>query len=262
MKTILALLLAACGIAQAQINFTFTNLEGRVYSNTTVTSTNAESIVVSWDTGLSRIYFTNLPESVQKRFHYDSANAAAFTAEKEAHNKLLSGNMSKYVADARIRREFNDQKARILSTERQVSAEVFQIVKDGVLVHLLVQGLYQPGTLAMLWQYPSAGLVDGQKLRLKFYSIGTYQYETVNGSSKTILRITASLEKALQMDFYDKHPDWPSGQEQRGLTPEQTQELQRQLKLEARLRGIDYFPITNDAPIDIPPSSAGGRGER
>jgi hypothetical protein len=112
----------------------------------------------------------------------------------------------------------------------------------------------------MIWRYPSAGLVDGRRLNLTTYPMGTYQYETVNGSSKTILRLTTNLTLAIQMDFYDKHPDWPL-QAKPGMTPEQIQELQRQQQLEAQLRGIDYFPITNDAPLDIPTSNQGRRGE-
>lgn len=215
-------------------NWTFTTLQGRTYSNVIVESSDPISVRFRFsDGGESRVFLTNLFPEDRATFHYDKTKADAFADEQAA-------DAARRAADSRIRREFNDQKTRIVNTGRFVSATIFQIVKDGVLVN--VNRGYSASELWMLWQYPSAGLADGQRLTLQTYRIGTYQYDTVNGSSKTILRFTASLETALRLDFYDKHPDWPL-QSKPEMTPEQIQEMQREQKLEAQLRGIDYSPI-------------------
>jgi hypothetical protein len=64
----------------------------------------------------------------------------------------------------------------------------------------------------------------------------------VNGSSKTIMRFTASLNEALQMDFLQTHPAWPW--DKGGTNQEQNTELQREHELEAKLRGMDYSTLS------------------
>lgn len=238
---VLVISLGRSAVAQIQTNlvptnWTFTNLQGYVYSNATLRTATPASITFLWGHGyVGKADFTNLPESVHKMFHYDKAQADAFLAEQAALIKRRA-------IDGRIRREFNDQKARILATEWQISAEVFQVVKDGVLIKILGRVLnVGDNPLAMLWKYPSTGLVDGQSLRLKVYPIGTYQYETVNGSSKTIMQFTADLNQALQMDFLQTHPTWSF--DDVATSKEQTLELQRQHKMEAQLRGMNYSPV-------------------
>ena len=228
---------AGSGTKLVLTNWTFTNLQGRIYSNVTFSTMTPINITVALNPYLyAQIDFTNLPENIREHFHYDPAKAATFVAEQAAVRARIA-------KDARIRREFNDQKSRILATEWRVSAKILQIVKDGVLVN--INAASEP---TMLWQYPSAGLVDGQYLSVTVYPIGTYQYETVMHSSKTIPRLTTDLMLAIRMDFWDKHPHWPLDQVKPGMTPDQIQELQREQKLEAQLRGIDYVSMTNDAP--------------
>lgn len=267
MRIILTLLLASALAAQSATNlvltnWTFTNLQGRIYSNTTLRTATPTNIAVQWEPfGYARVDFTNLPEDIRQKFHYDPTKAAAFIAEQDALKKQQAADTVRRAIDSRIRREFNDEKARIVASPFPLPPNftIFQIVKDGVLFNDPANS----GTLSMLWQYPSAGLVDGQRIvGVRTYPFGTYQYETVMHSSKTIPRLTTNLTLAIQKDFYDKHPDWPLGEVKPGMTPEQIQELQREQKLEAQLRGIDYSPITNDLPLENPPSGYEGRGGR
>jgi hypothetical protein len=143
-------------LAPVPTNWTFTDLQGRVYSNATLRTATPAGITFLWGPGHpGKIDFTNLPEDVRKMFHYDKAKAYAFAADQAADR-------ARSAADARIRGEFNNQKARILATaDRNVgNGDVLQVVKDGVLLN----SRYPFGTLVMLWQYPSAGLTDGQRL--------------------------------------------------------------------------------------------------
>jgi len=55
----------------------FKTNSGKEYKNAIVTQVDADGIVVKTKTGISKLYFTELPEDVQKQYHYNPANAAA-----------------------------------------------------------------------------------------------------------------------------------------------------------------------------------------
>ena len=55
----------------------FKTNNGKEYKNATVTQVEADGIVVRTKTGILKLYFTELPEDAQKRFHYDPQKAAA-----------------------------------------------------------------------------------------------------------------------------------------------------------------------------------------
>ena len=77
-KTTIAIL-AALSLSLALADDFKTN-NGKEYKNATVTQVEADGIVVRTKTGISKLYFTELSEDVQKRYHYDPAKAAAAQA--------------------------------------------------------------------------------------------------------------------------------------------------------------------------------------
>jgi hypothetical protein len=48
-----------------------------------------DGIVVTSNSGISKVYFTELPKEVQERFHYDAAKAAAYSAQQNANLEAL-----------------------------------------------------------------------------------------------------------------------------------------------------------------------------
>ena len=54
----------------------FKTNNGKEYKNAVVTQVDTDGIVVKTKTGISKLYFTELPEDVQKQYHYNPANAA------------------------------------------------------------------------------------------------------------------------------------------------------------------------------------------
>lgn len=50
----------------------FKTIKGKEYKNVTVSRVEADGIVVKTKTGISKIYFVELPKDVQDRFHYAS----------------------------------------------------------------------------------------------------------------------------------------------------------------------------------------------
>ena len=48
----------------------FKMINGKVYKNAAISRVEADGIVVRTKTGISKIYFVELPKDVQERFHY------------------------------------------------------------------------------------------------------------------------------------------------------------------------------------------------
>src|SRR4029077_9157900 len=66
--TILAMLSASLALAED-----FKTIDGKIYKDATISHVEADGIVIKTKTGISKIYFVELPKDVQDRFHYGSA---------------------------------------------------------------------------------------------------------------------------------------------------------------------------------------------
>ncbi len=62
---ILAVLFASLALSED-----FKTTKGRVYKNATVIRIEADGIELKTKTGISKVYFTELPQEVQERFHW------------------------------------------------------------------------------------------------------------------------------------------------------------------------------------------------
>ena len=51
----------------------FKTIDGQIYKDATISHVEADGIVLRTKTGISKIYFVELPKDVQERFHYASA---------------------------------------------------------------------------------------------------------------------------------------------------------------------------------------------
>src|SRR5439155_15858380 len=54
------------------------------YKNATVSRVEPDGIVIRTKSGISKVYFTELPKETQERFGYDAANRDAYAAEQKA----------------------------------------------------------------------------------------------------------------------------------------------------------------------------------
>src|SRR5438094_5660448 len=63
----------------------FKTLNGKEYNDATVTRVEPDGIVVKTKSGVTKVYFAELPKEVQQRFHYDSEKAALYSAEQAAN---------------------------------------------------------------------------------------------------------------------------------------------------------------------------------
>jgi len=57
----------------------FKTTDGKEYKDATVTHVEPCGIVVKTKSGISTLYFTELPKEVQERFHYDAEKCAAYS---------------------------------------------------------------------------------------------------------------------------------------------------------------------------------------
>jgi hypothetical protein len=114
----------------------FKTIDGKEYKNVTVSRVEADGIVIKTKTGLSKIYFVELPKDVQERFHYGSATPtgkavtqridkaestthatpyvsaadrfASFVEKKlDERESILQGKHTPGPAELNVRREFN-----------------------------------------------------------------------------------------------------------------------------------------------------------
>lgn len=71
--------------APAALSEDFHTVNGKEYKDATVTRVEPDGIIVKTNSGVTKIYFTELPKDVQEQFHYDSAKAASYSAEQAAN---------------------------------------------------------------------------------------------------------------------------------------------------------------------------------
>jgi len=69
----------------------FKTVNGKEYKDATVTRVEPDGIVVKTNSGVTKVYFVELPKDVQERFHYDSeeqGDSGATTRSLESRSGL------------------------------------------------------------------------------------------------------------------------------------------------------------------------------
>jgi hypothetical protein len=69
-------ILAALSVSMALAE-DFKTINGKEYKNATITRVEGDGIVIRTKTGISKVYFTELPKEVQQKFHYGQATPMA-----------------------------------------------------------------------------------------------------------------------------------------------------------------------------------------
>ena len=75
---ILAVLSASLGLAED-----FKTIKGKVYKDATINRVEADGIVIKTKTGISKVYFIELPKDVQERFYPSPTKTAAAQRQRE-----------------------------------------------------------------------------------------------------------------------------------------------------------------------------------
>jgi hypothetical protein len=85
MKTVKTLTLLTICVASIALADDFKTINGKEYKNATVSRVEPDGILVKTKSGISKVYFTELPKEVQERFHYNPADVAQFSAAAKSN---------------------------------------------------------------------------------------------------------------------------------------------------------------------------------
>jgi hypothetical protein len=106
--TILASLSASLAVADD-----FKTVDGKEYKDAKVSRVEPDGIVLITKSGISKVYFAELPKEVQERFHYDPQKAAEFTSQtKDKIDALLHQ-----------RAEVSQRRAEEMAEEAQIKSQ-------------------------------------------------------------------------------------------------------------------------------------------
>jgi hypothetical protein len=81
-----AKVLTFCILFVASVGFSedFKTVNGTEYKDATISRIEPDGIVVKTKSGITKVYFAELPKAVQERFRYDPQKATAYVAEQSA----------------------------------------------------------------------------------------------------------------------------------------------------------------------------------
>jgi hypothetical protein len=75
----------------------FKTINGKEYKNVTVSRVEADGIVLRTKTGISKVYFVELPKDVQERFHYGSATPTGKAVTQRIDEALSTKHATPFV---------------------------------------------------------------------------------------------------------------------------------------------------------------------
>ena len=87
MKAVFFLILCFTPLAVAD---DFKLVNGKEYKNVTVTRVEPDGIVVKTKSGISKVYFVELPKDVQEHFHYNAAIASAYSVQQAVNQSTTA----------------------------------------------------------------------------------------------------------------------------------------------------------------------------
>lgn len=103
----------------------FKTVNGKEYKDATVTRVDPDGVVVKTKSGITKVYFIELPKEVQERFHYDSEKAASYSAEQAAN---YTG-YQKQQEETRRQQQDADAKSKAALAEQQAATNRTQALQ-------------------------------------------------------------------------------------------------------------------------------------
>lgn len=103
----------------------FKTLNGKEYKDAIVSRIEPDGIVVKTRSGMSKVYFVELPKELQERFHYDSQKASAYSAEQAANYSAYQHEQ----AEAQRQREETEAKNNAILAQQQAAKDRTQTLQ-------------------------------------------------------------------------------------------------------------------------------------
>lgn len=104
---------------------TFRTVNGKEYKDAAITRVEPDGIVVKTKSGITKVYFAELPKEVQERFHYDQQKASAYSAEQAANYSVYQ----KQHEEAQRQREDAAAKNKAVLAEQEAAANRTQALQ-------------------------------------------------------------------------------------------------------------------------------------
>src|SRR5215831_2506361 len=99
----------------------FKTINGKEFKNAKVSRVEPDGIVLITSSGISKVYFVELPKDIQERFHYNATQAAQFTAATQAAISQNNAAVAKEQASLEQRRKAEiQQQQQAIEQQRQV----------------------------------------------------------------------------------------------------------------------------------------------
>jgi hypothetical protein len=112
-------------LASAAFSEDFKTVNGKEYKDATITRVEPDGIVVKTKSGITKVYFAELPKEVQERFHYDPQKASAYSADQAANYAAYQ----KQQEETRRQREDADAKNKAIVAEQQATTNRTQALQ-------------------------------------------------------------------------------------------------------------------------------------
>jgi len=90
----------------------FKTVSGKIYKDATISHVEADGIVLRTKTGISKVYFVELPKDVQERFHYGSATPTGQAVTQRIDKAESTTRATPFVSGADRFASFVEKKAR------------------------------------------------------------------------------------------------------------------------------------------------------
>ena len=111
--------------ASAAFSEDFKTVNGKEYKDAAITRVEPDGIVVKTKSGITKVYFAELPKEIQERFHYDQQKASAYSAEQAVNYTAYQ----KQQEEAQRQREDAAAKNKAVLAEQQAAANRTQALQ-------------------------------------------------------------------------------------------------------------------------------------
>jgi hypothetical protein len=103
----------------------FKTVNGKEYKDAIVTHVDPDGIMVKTKSGITKVYFIELPKEVQEHFHYDSEKAAAYSAEQAANYTAYQ----KQQDESQRQQQAADAKSKAILDQQQAASNHIQALQ-------------------------------------------------------------------------------------------------------------------------------------
>jgi len=108
----------------------FKTVSGKEYKDATITRVEPDGIVIKTKSGISKVYFAELPKEIQERFHYDQQKASAYSAGQAANYAEYQKQHQKQQEETQRQQEDVAAKNNAIRDQQQATNNRIQELQD------------------------------------------------------------------------------------------------------------------------------------